>query len=58
MTMRKSAAKKKAASKKTSVKRAVVSRTLASGQFVVFDSPLKPKHVTGEQIRRAVKAAA
>lgn len=54
MTMRKSAAKK-AAPKKASAKRAIVSQPAS---FVVFDSPLKPKHVTEERIRRAVKAAA
>jgi len=57
MAKRKAAAKK-AASKKVARKVAGQSRSSASGQYVIFDSPLKPQHVTEEQIRQAVKAAA
>jgi len=59
-------AKRKAAAKKVSARKAasrtaVTSTTVrssATGQFVIFDSPLKPKHVTEKQIKQAVKAAA
>jgi hypothetical protein len=57
MAKRKAAAKK-VVSKKAAKKSAVRSRSTASGQYVIFDSPLKPKHVTEKQIRQAVKAAA
>ena len=52
----KRASARKAASKKVATKTAVRSST--TGRYVIFDSPLKPKHVTEEQIKQAVKAAA
>lgn len=55
MTKRK-AAPKKAAARKAAPRKAATKA--ASGQYVIFDSPLKPKHFTEEQIERAVKAAA
>ena len=60
MPKRKAAAKKvparKAASKKTAPRTAVRSRSAASNPYVIFDSPLKPKHFTEDQIEQAVKA--
>ena len=60
MPKRKAAAKKaparKVASKKAVPRTAVRSRSAASGQYVIFDSPLKPKHFTEDQIEQAVKA--
>ena len=54
----KKAASKKAASKKSAMKTVVRSRASAADTYVIFDSPLKPKHVTEKQIRQAVKATA
>ena len=60
MAKRKAAAKKapakKAASRKAATRTAIRSRTSASGQYLIFDSPLKPKHFTEDQIEQAVKA--
>jgi hypothetical protein len=49
---------RKAAAKKVAAKTAVRPGSSASGRYVVFDSPLKPTHVSEEQIKQAVKAAA
>ena len=55
---RKPAAKRVAAAKprakKTAAKRIAGKRP--AGDYVVFESPLEPRHFTVEQIRRAVKA--
>jgi hypothetical protein len=60
MKPRRSAARKVATRKprKAATRTVVRSRSSGSDQYIVFDSPLKPKHATEEQIRQAVKAAA
>jgi hypothetical protein len=62
MQPRRSAARKvaarKPAARKAATRTVVRSRASSSGQYVIFDLPLKPKHRTEEQIRRAVKATA
>jgi hypothetical protein len=53
-------ATRKAAAKKPAVKKSAARTQRAptskrASPYVVFDSPLKPKHLTEEQIKRAVE---